>query len=112
MNIIIKATGTTLTEAMTGDIEKKMSALEDFLHPEDKLHVELAMDTRHHQSGAIFRAEVKVSPDGYYADATASDMYEAIDLVIPKIRQQLTRSKDKKVSLRRKFGNIKWKFWE
>lgn len=112
MNLTIKATKFDLTESLRSELQEKLSSLESLLHPEDKLHMEVALETRHHQNGEIFRAEVRVSPDGLYAESQGQDVYEAIDLLIPKIRQQLVRQKDKKVSLRRKFGSIKWKFWE
>ncbi len=54
MNISIKATNTTLTEAIRSTIEDKLQILEKFLRPEDKIHVELAED-RHHHSGLFSR---------------------------------------------------------
>lgn len=47
-----------------------------------------------------------VSPTGHYAEAVAGDFYEAMDLVIPKITEQMRRGKDKKISLRRRLGNL------
>jgi putative sigma-54 modulation protein len=103
MNISIKATNTTLTDAIKQNIEEKLKAIEGFLKPEDKIHVEVEEDT-HHKSGLFSRVEVQISPHGYYADAMGNDFYEAIDLVIPKIKQQLTKQKDKRLSLRRRVG--------
>ena len=105
MNITIKATHTTLTDAIRTDISAKLEVLEKFLRPEDKVHVELEEDT-HHNSGRFSRVEVAIHPRGMYAEARGNDFYEAMDLVVPKIREQLTRSKDKRVSLRRKLGNL------
>lgn len=105
MNINIKATNTTLTEAIKQVIEDKLKAIESFMKPEDKIHVEVAED-KHHHSGLFSRVEVQISPHGYYADAMGNDFYEAIDLVIPKIKQQLTKQKDKRISLRRRIGRI------
>jgi putative sigma-54 modulation protein len=105
MNITIKATNTTLTDAIRANIEEKLSVLESFLRTEDKVHVEVDEDSKH-QSGKFSRVEVNILPHGHYADAMGNDFYEAIDLVIPKIKQQLTKEKDKKISLRRRIGRI------
>jgi ribosomal subunit interface protein len=105
MNITTKATNTTLTDAINSAIEEKLKTIESFLKPEDKVHVELEEDT-HHKSGLFSRAEIQISPHGYYAEATGNDFYEALDLVIPKIKQQMTKTKDKRLGLRRRFGNI------
>ncbi len=105
MNITIKATNTTLTDAIRTNVEDKLSGLEKFLKPEDKIHVEIAEDT-HHASGMFSRVELHISPHGYYADARGNDFYEAIDLVLPKIKQQLSRKKEKGLSLRKRIGNI------
>lgn len=105
MNITIKATNTSLTEAIKQTIEDKLQAIKPFIKPEDKIHVEVAEDT-HHQSGLFSRVEVQISPHGYYADARGNDFYEAVDLVIPKIKQQLTKNKEKRISLRRRIGRL------
>ncbi len=105
MNITIKATNTTLTDAIRDSIHEKLVAIEGFLKPEDKIHVEVEEDN-HHKSGLFSRVEVQISPHGYYADALGNDFYEALDLVIPKIKHQMTKEKGKKISLRRRLGNI------
>ncbi len=105
MNITIKATNTTLTDAIKDNINAKLAAFEGFLRPEDKIHVEVEEDN-HHKSGLFSRVEIHISPHGYYADAMGNDFYEAIDLVIPKIKQQLIKEKGKKLSLRRRLGNL------
>lgn len=105
MNITIKATNTTLTDAIRNTVEQKLSSLEGFLKPENKIHVELEEDT-HHKTGLFSRVEVQIAPHGYYAEANGNDFYEAIDLVLPKIKQQMTKTKDKRLSLRRKLGNL------
>src|SRR3954466_13131137 len=103
MNIQIKATNTTLTDAIRNVIEDKLKVLESFLKPEDMVHVEVAEET-HHTSGLFSRAEIHITPHGHYAEARGNDFYEALDLVLPKIKQQLTKEKDKRVSFRRRVG--------
>lgn len=105
MNINIKATNTTVTPAIRANIEEKLMVLDPFLKPEDVVHVELSVDTRH-KSGEVQRVEIRITPQGYYAESSENDFYEALDSVLPKIREQLTKTKDKRVSLRRKLGAL------
>lgn len=105
MNITTKATNTTLTDAIKTNTEEKLAVLESFLRPEDVIRVEIAEET-HHQKGRFSRVEVHITPHGHYAEAIGNDFYEAIDLVIPKIKQQLSKEKGKKISLRRRIGRI------
>jgi ribosomal subunit interface protein len=110
MNLHVKATKTSVTPSLQADIEKKVSVFQDFLRPEDHIHVEVEAKASK-DNDQEFRAEIAIKPAGLFAEASGSDVYEAVDLVIPKIRQQLTREKDKRVSLRRRLGAMRWKFW-
>ena len=101
MNINIKATKTTLSSTIKQFVEDKSEGLSKFLKSEDKIRVELEVDKKHH-SGLIFRAEIDIQPHGLYAEARGNDFYEAFDLVIPKIKEQLVKQKDKRLSERRK----------
>ena len=101
MNIIIKATNTTLTPAIKVFIEEKLGNFSKFLRSEEKVYVELEFEKKH-QSGKVFRVEVDIQPHGHYAEARGNDFYEAMDLLIPKIKEQLTKEKDKRISLRRR----------
>ncbi len=110
MNINIKATKTTLTPALQEGIEKKLLGLQDFLRSEHKVNVEVEARASK-DSSQEFRAEIVVQPEGWVAEAFGSDIYEALDLVVPKIKQQIVKGKDKRVSLRRRFGALKERFW-
>lgn len=101
MNLNIKATKTTLTEGIKKFVNEKIDTIAKFIKPEDKVRVELEADKKH-KSGFYFRAEVDIQPHGHYAEARGNDFYEAMDLVIPKIKEQLAKQKDKAVSLRRR----------
>jgi len=103
MKINIKATNTTLTPAIKAFIDDKMSVLEDFLKPEHKLHVELEVNKKH-KSGDLFRVEIGVRPNMLYAEARAQDFYAALDLALPKIKEQLLKEKDKRLSKRKDAG--------
>lgn len=107
MNIGFKGTRTYLSAADQKYIENKIHALDKFLkNDQDKLFVEVEMDNKH-SSGLIFRMEVSINPPQYYAEARGNDFYEALDLVIPKIKEQLVKNKDKRVSLRRRKTPLK-----
>ena len=103
-NVNIKATHTTLTQSMSDYIAKKLEAFGKFLREENNIHVEFDVDK--HRSGLRYRAEITIMPKSeIYAEAYGSDLYEAIDLCIPKIKEQLTKNKDKEVSLRKRLGS-------
>jgi putative sigma-54 modulation protein len=99
MNIAIKATHIELTEAIKQYAEDKVGALEKYMAAM-QAHIELERDRKHH-SGEVFRAEVMLTAGGKQirADAVAEDLYAAIDLVIPKLKEQITKFKDKKDTL-------------
>ena len=101
MNIAIKATHLDLTPSIKEYVEEKVGALEKFISVlEGK--VELERD-RHHRSGDVFRAEIMLVMGGKLmrADAEAGDIYAAVDLVIPKLKEQIGKFKDKKQTLQR-----------
>lgn len=100
MNLTIKATKTTLTPAIKENVAEKLGVLEKFLRSEDKIHVELEVNKRH-TSGQLFRVEVTVHPHGHFAESRGNDFYEALDLLIPKIKEQFVKEKDKRVTSRK-----------
>ncbi len=99
MNIAIKATHFDMTEPVKEYAIEKIEHLSKYIDAMDA-HIELERD-RKHQSGLVFRAEVMLVVGGkqMIADATAEDMYAAIDLVIPKLKEQIAKFKDKRVTL-------------
>ena len=106
MNIRIKTTNTTVTPSIEDDINTKLGKLEKFFREEDKLYVEIEVDPKH-KSGLRYRTEIDIQPKGFYAEARGNDFYEAFDLTLPKIKDQLMKEKDKRVSLRRRKKGVK-----
>jgi ribosomal subunit interface protein len=106
MNLRIKSTKTTLTPSIENDINDKLGRLSKFMREEDKISVEVEVDPKH-KSGLKYRVEIDIQPKGFYADARGNDFYEAFDLLMPKIKEQLLKEKDKRVTSRRQKRGIK-----
>lgn len=104
MNISIKGTYVDLTPAVKRYVEEKIGHLEKYLVALEA-KVELARD-RHHHTGEVFRAEVTMPVGGrsIRAEATSGDVYSAIDLVIPKLKEQIEKFKSKRRTLQRRGG--------
>lgn len=101
MNISLKGTHVDLTPSIKEYVEEKVGALEKFM-PGLEARVELDRD-QHHNTGEVFRAEVTMlaGSKDIRAEASSPDMYASIDLVIPKLKDQILKFKDKKNSLDR-----------
>jgi ribosomal subunit interface protein len=107
MKINTKATSITLTPSISEYIEKKVMPLDKFFQVGEALmNVEVGRTTRHHKSGEIFRAEIRVSYNGqeYYSVAEAEDLYAAIDEVKDEITRELSSGKKKSLHLLRRGG--------
>lgn len=106
MKINIKATGIELTPAISGYVDKKISALEKYFSqsPDAVAKVEVGRHTQHHKSGAVFKAEVHIIGSGFdlYAVSESTDLYAAIDMVKDEIARELTHEKGKRFVLARR----------
>lgn len=104
MSVTIKKTNAKVSASELAYVNKNLDKLRKFLRSENNIHVELQNTTKH-KTGLIARVEVTIMPKpGIYADAFGNDFFEAIDLCIPKIKEQLMKNKDKIVSQRRRLG--------
>ncbi|OGZ28852.1 MAG: ribosomal subunit interface protein [Candidatus Nealsonbacteria bacterium RIFOXYD1_FULL_39_11] len=108
MKINTKATGISLTPAITEYIEKKINMLDKFFRSADEVlvNVEVGRTTKHHKSGDIFRAEIHITANGqeYYSVAETEDLYAAIDEVKDEIVYKLSSKRKKAIHLFRRGG--------
>ena len=102
MNISIKATNLKLTPSLQAYVDEKIGHLAKFIKANEG-KVELGKD-KHHKTGDVFRAEVMLIAGGKVmrADHSSEDIYASIDLVIPKIKEQISKFKDKRITLQRR----------
>ncbi len=101
MNISIKGTHLDLTPSIKQYVDEKIGNLDKFIVAMEA-KVELERD-QHHQSGLVFRAEVTMIVGGKImrAESKGEDIYAAVDMVIPKLKEQISKFKDKKQTMRR-----------
>ena len=107
-----------LTEALKSYVNEKIGHLEHYSEEIMEARVELEASA-HHQKG-FFRCEVNLDLPHMQvmrAESTEADLYAAIDLVIPKLREQLERHKGRthgeNRKLRRSLKSIfAWRPWK
>ena len=108
MNINIKTSNISLTEAISDYTSKRLESVKQLLasDPTVKCDVELGRTTTHHKSGDIFRAEIHITgkDKDLYASAEEADLYKAIDVVRDEILREIRSEKGKKLSLLRRGG--------
>ena len=109
MNINLKATNFELTPAIREYAEKKVNGLEKFIHRTDEsvqAWVEVGRTTSHHLKGGVYRAEIQIHiphyGKGVRAESVGETLNEAIDGAHDKIKLELEKVKDRKISLIRK----------
>jgi ribosomal subunit interface protein len=103
-SVNLKVTHTVLSESVRQYAQKNIDKLQKYLRPENKVHLELGAETKS-KAGLRYRAEITIMPKSeIYADAYGHDLFEAIDLLMPKVKEQLMKNKDKAISQRRKLG--------
>lgn len=109
MKINIKAVGIELTPAISDYLDKKLEAVKKFVDEsrgEAVCMTEIGKTTRHHKSGEVFRAEAKIMAGGeeFFAWSEKDDLYAAIDKLKDEIISEITSSKQKEITDRKKGG--------
>lgn len=99
MNISIKTTKLDLTPSIKEYVEEKVERLGRFIKAQEA-KVELGRD-QHHNKGDVFRAEIMLflGSKVMRAEAESGDIYASVDLVIPKLKEQISKFKDKREAL-------------
>jgi ribosomal subunit interface protein len=108
MNINIKTSNISLTDAISDYTSKRLESVKQFLasDPTVRCDVELGRTTNHHKNGDIFRAEIHITgkDKDFYASAEEVDLYKAIDMVRDEIQREVRSEKSRKISLLRRGG--------
>jgi ribosomal subunit interface protein len=103
----IKATNFKLEPTIYDYIQDKIGNLDRFIEKVDSVvqgWVEVGLTTKHHQSGNIYRAEVQIRLPGKSArsEATAKDIFLAIDAVKDELQEELKKYRERQESLHRR----------
>ena len=102
MILQIKATGFELTPALKKFIEDKFLGFEKYIGRWDEnnsviLKVEVAQNTKHHQKGNIFYAELNMDlpKNVLRIEEVGTDMYQAVEKSKDRLKNELLRLKEK-----------------
>jgi len=94
-----------LSDSISSYVDKRVGTLSKFLYEENSVRVEIRIDSKQ-RTGLRYNVDMYVLPGGaIFAKADGEDVFEAVDLCIPKLKEQLAKKKDKKVALRREIGS-------
>ena len=106
MQINIKATNIELTPEIKDYVQEKMDMLEKYLASVQVINAdfEVAMTTRHHNKGEIYRAEANLNVPGdlLRVEKTEKDLFKAIDKVKDHLTRSIRRYKEKRIDRNRK----------
>ena len=105
----VKVTDITLAPEISAYLDKRLSALEKFVDPNDDAnicYVELGKTTSHHRAGDIFKAEftLHLGGESFRSVSELSDLHSAIDEAKMELLRELRRNKTKRISLLRRGG--------
>ncbi len=96
MEIIIKAKNAQLTPEGHKLVEEKIGSLDKYFDGIIKAHVEVGINSMHHQKGNIYIAEVELHVPGKQLMATAEteDVQTSIDKVKDILKRELIKYKE------------------
>ncbi len=82
------------------DLEKLISRIEE-AKGEATVNFEVKKTTNHHKSGVVFQASGMIKLDGrkYYGKVDSEDLYGAIDAVKESLFREITKNKDRELTL-------------
>jgi len=110
MVINIKTKNIELTASIRAYVEEKIGSVKKHIHDLNGdavlAEIEVGKTTDHHNKGELFRAEVNLKVGGrfYRAEATADDLYAAIDDVKDELIREVRTSSERKETLFRRGG--------
>ena len=106
-NITYKCNGIEEAKLLASVVEQKITPLERMISETASVHLEIEFEKlTTQQHGRIFRVEANLSVDGtlYRAEATEESFESAIDEVRNELDKELSRAKDKQITLERVAG--------
>lgn len=112
MKINFQATNIGLTDEIKNYIADKLRVIDKLLVPAagEELfgEVEVGKISHHHKHGAVYRAEINLHWAGRYfrSEATASDLYAAIDDTKDELVRELKTWRKKQGTLIRRGGRL------
>ena len=112
INFHIKTTNIDLTPDVSSQVYEKLSVLDKYLpvsgDKEILAEVDLALVSKHHKKGDVYKGEINVSADGefYRAVSKKSSVSEVFDDLKDQIGKVVKRRVNKKDSLMRKGGRL------
>lgn len=104
MNIQYYSKNVDLNDQTKNYIQKKCQFLDKFKNQITSCHWDLSQDN-HHRKGKVYRAEINLNIKGnklLRAEESSSDLLSAVDVAKDKVKNQLIKYKDKRISDRRK----------
>jgi len=107
MNINFQAKNIEITPAIHDYVVKRVTNLDKMLSQieseseEVQVLFSLSKTTHHHKGGEVFHADCSINIKGkkFYSSVNKQDLYEAIDVVKENLFREISKNKDKKISL-------------